>query len=141
MTNHDGYGDDYLRAILRQTKTVAVVGASADPDRPSNLVMRYLQANGFRVIPVNPSLAGAMILGERAFAALKEVPVPVDLVDVFRVSGAAPEIVADAIGIRARAVWMQVGVRHDEAARRGEAAGLKIVMDRCVKTELSRLFG
>jgi len=141
VTNHDGYGDDYLRAILRQTKTVAVVGASADPDRPSNLVMRYLQANGFRVIPVNPSLAGAMILGERAFAALKEVPVPVDLVDVFRVSGAAPEIVADAIGIRARAVWMQVGVRHDEAARRGEAAGLKIVMDRCVKTELSRLFG
>jgi predicted CoA-binding protein len=139
--NHDSYGDDYLRGVLRRTKTIAMVGASPNWNRPSYFVMKYLQAKGFRVIPVNPRAVGEEILGEPVVASLADVPVPVDLVDVFRASDAAPAIVEEAIRIGARTVWMQIGVRHDEAAARAEAAGLELVMNRCPKIEYSRLCG
>lgn len=139
--NHDSYADDYLRDVLRRTRTVAMVGASPHWNRPSYFVMKYLQAKGFRVIPVNPRAAGETILGERCYAALGEIPVPIDMVDVFRTSDAAPGIVEDAIKIGAKTVWMQIGVRHDEAARHAEAAGLNVVMNRCPKIEYSRLCG
>jgi len=139
--NHDLYDDAYLRGILRRTKTVAMVGASPNWNRPSFFVMKYLQSKGFRVIPVNPRAAGEAILGEPVVAALADVTVPVDLVDVFRTSDAAPAIVEDAIRIGAKAVWMQIGVRHDAAAARAEAAGLAVVMNRCPKIEYSRLCG
>jgi predicted CoA-binding protein len=139
--NHDAYSDEYLRRILRQTHVIAMVGASPNWNRPSFFVMKYLQSKGFRVIPVNPKAAGEEILGERAVASLTDIREPVDLVDVFRASDAAPAIVEDAIRIGAKAVWMQIGVRHDEAARRAEAAGLLVVMNRCPKIEYSRLCG
>jgi predicted CoA-binding protein len=139
--NHDSYSDDYLRGILRRTKTIAMVGASPNWNRPSYFVMKYLQSKGFRVIPVNPRAAGEEILGETAVASLADVPVPVDMVDVFRASDAAPGIVEDAIRIGARTVWMQIGVRHDAAAATAEAAGLDVVMNHCPKIEFSRLCG
>ena len=139
--NHDSYSDEYLRGILRRTKTIAMVGASPNWNRPSYFVMKYLQSKGFRVIPVNPRAAGEEILGEPVVATLAEVGVPVDLVDVFRASDAAPGIVEDAIRIGAKTVWMQIGVRHDEAAARAEQAGLDVVMNRCPKIEYSRLCG
>ena len=139
--NHDSYSDEYLRGILRRTKTIAMVGASPNWNRPSYFVMKYLQSKGFRVIPVNPRAAGEEILGEPVVATLAGVGVPVDLVDVFRASDAAPGIVEDAIRIGAKTVWMQIGVRHDEAAARAEQAGLDVVMNRCPKIEYSRLCG
>ena len=139
--NHDSYDDAYLRGILRGVRTIAMVGASPHWNRPSYFAMKYLQAKGFRVIPVNPAAAGETILGERCYAKLTEIPDPVDMVDVFRASAHAPGIVEDAIRIGAKVVWMQIGVRHDEAAARAEAAGLKVVMDRCPKIEYSRLVG
>jgi predicted CoA-binding protein len=139
--NHDAYSDDYLRGILRRTRTIAMVGASPNWNRPSYFVMKYLQSKGFRVIPVNPRALGEEILGEPVVAALGDIAVPVDLVDVFRTSEAAPGIVEDAIRIGAKAVWMQIGVRHDAAARRAEAAGLDVVMNHCPKIEYSRLCG
>ena len=139
--NHDSYSDDYLRGILRRTKIIAMVGASPNWNRPSYFVMKYLQSKGFRVIPVNPRALGEEILGEPVVASLIDIAVPVDLVDVFRTSDAAPAIVEDAIKIGAKAVWMQIGVRHDEAAARAEAAGLDVVMNRCPKIEYSRLCG
>jgi uncharacterized protein len=141
LVNHDDYSDDYLRGILRRTKTIAMVGASPNWNRPSYFVMKYLQSKGFRVIPVNPRALGEEILGEPVVAALGDIAVPVDLVDVFRTSDAAPGIVEDAIRIGARTVWMQIGVRHDQAAARAEAAGLDVVMNRCPKIEYSRLCG
>ena len=139
--NHDSYTDDYLRGVLRRTKTIAMVGASPNWNRPSYFVMKYLQSKGFRVIPVNPRAQGQEILGEPVVAALADIAVPVDLVDVFRTSDAAPAIVEEAIRIGAKTVWMQIGVRHDEAAARAEAAGLEVVMNRCPKIEYSRLCG
>ena len=138
---HDSYSDDYLRGILRRTKVIAMVGASPNWNRPSYFVMKYLQGKGFRVIPVNPRAAGEEILGEPVVASLTDIGVPVDMVDVFRASDAAPAIVEDAIRIGAKTVWMQIGVRHDEAAARAEAAGLDVVMNRCPKIEYSRLCG
>jgi predicted CoA-binding protein len=139
--NHDDYSDAYLRGILRRTKTIAMVGASPNWNRPSYFVMKYLQGKGFRVIPVNPRALGEEILGEPVVAALTDITVPVDMVDVFRASDAAPAIVEDAIKIGAKIVWMQIGVRHDEAAARAEAEGLDVVMNRCPKIEFSRLCG
>ena len=139
--NHDDYSDEYLRGLLRRTKTIAMVGASPNWNRPSYFVMKYLQGKGFRVIPVNPRAAGEEILGEPVVASLTDITVPVDMVDVFRASDAAPAIVEDAIRIGAKIVWMQIGVRHDEAAARAEAAGLEVVMNRCPKIEFSRLCG
>jgi predicted CoA-binding protein len=139
--NHDSYSDEYLRAILRRTRTIAMVGASPHWNRPSYFVLKYLQAKGFRVIPVNPKAAGEEILGEICYASLAEVPVPIDMVDIFRASAAAPSIVEEAIRLGAKTVWMQIGVRHDEAAARAEAAGLSVVMNHCPKIEFSRLCG
>jgi predicted CoA-binding protein len=139
--DHDSYSDEYLRRILRQTRTIAMVGASPHWNRPSYFVLKYLQAKGFRVIPVNPRAAGEAILGETCHADLADVPVPIDMVDVFRHADAAPAIVEEAIRLGAKTVWMQIGVRHAAAAARAEAAGLSVVMNHCPKIEFSRLCG
>jgi predicted CoA-binding protein len=139
--DHEAYSDDYLRAILRDVRVIAMVGASPNWNRPSYFAMKYLQAKGYRVIPVNPAAAGQQILGERCYGALDELPVKVDMVDIFRNSTAAGPIADDAIKHGAKVVWMQLGVRNDAAAQRAEAAGLKVVMNRCPKIEYGRLSG
>lgn len=135
------YADGFLREILKQVRTIAVVGASSNWNRPSYFVAKYLQDKGYRVIPVNPGLAGQQLLGETVYADLKSIPEPVDMVDIFRNSAAAGPIADDAIAIGAKVVWMQLSVRNDEAAQRAQAAGLKVVMDRCPKIEFGRLSG
>jgi len=135
------YTDDQLVGIYRQARTVAMVGASPNWNRPSYFVMKYLQRKGYRVIPVNPIAAGQQILGETAVADLASVDVPVDVVDIFRKAEAVPGIVEDAIRIGAKVVWMQLGIRHAEAAARAEAAGLAVVQNRCMKIEFGRLSG
>jgi predicted CoA-binding protein len=139
------YPDEALRRILKQTRTIAMIGASPSWVRPSNFAMKYLQGKGYRVIPVNPRAAGEEVLGERVYGTLGEVPGPVETVDVFRASDAAGEAVDDAIALKDRLgirfVWLQLGVRNDEAARRANAAGIEVIMDRCVKIEYGRLFG
>lgn len=137
--NHDSYSEDYIRGILREVQTIAMVGASPNWNRPSYFAMKYLQAKGYRVIPVNPREAGKDILGEKVYASLAEIPVKVDMVDCFRNSEAIPPIAEEAIRIGAKVLWMQLGVRHDEAAAKAEAAGLKVVMNRCPKIEYGRL--
>lgn len=139
--DHDHYSDSYLRRILREVKTIAMVGASANWNRPSYFAMKYLQEKGYRVIPVNPVATGEDILGEKVYASLDEVPEKIDMVDIFRNSEAAGPITHDAIRLGAKVVWMQLGVRNDAAARRAEAAGLSVVMDRCPKIEHARLTG
>lgn len=139
--NHDAYEDDYIRALLGDTKTVAMVGASANNVRPSYFVLKYLLEKGFTVIPVNPGMAGSEILGQMTYAALDDVPVPIDMVDIFRNSDVAGSVTDDAVRLGAKSVWMQLGVRNDEAAARAEAAGLSVVMDRCPKIEYGRLSG
>jgi predicted CoA-binding protein len=131
--------DADLRALLSATKTIAMVGASDNPSRDSNRVMRFLQGQGYKVIPVNPVLAGTMLNGEPVVACLADIAEPVDMVDVFRRADAVLPIVADAIAIGAKAVWMQLGIVHAEAAAAAEAAGLVVVMDRCPKQEIPRL--
>ncbi len=135
------YTDDYLRQILQEVRTIAVVGASSNWNRPSYFVIKYLQDKGYRVIPVNPGLAGQELLGERVYADLQSIPEPVDMVDIFRNSQAAGPIADEAVAIGAKVVWMQLGVRNDEAAVRASAAGLRVVMDRCPKIEFGRLGG
>jgi len=139
--NHDTYSDAYIRDILTRCRTIAMVGASPNTSRPSYFAMKYLKAKGFRVIPVNPGQAGKEILGERVYASLGEIEEKVDIVDIFRASGAALAITGEAIAIGARVVWMQLGVRNDDAARLAEEAGLHVVMNRCPKIEYGRLSG
>lgn len=131
--------DDELRMLLGNAHLIALVGASKKPERDSYRVMEFLQAHHYRVIPVNPGLAGEMILGESVHADLSEIADPIDIVDIFRNSEAAGEVVDAAIVAGAGAVWMQLGVINPEAAERAEAAGLKVVMNRCPKIELARL--
>ena len=119
------YSDAKLRSILQRVKTIALVGASPNWNRPSYFVMKYLQSKGYRVIPVNPGIAGKPLLGEMAYASLRDIPEPVDMVDVFRASDEVPPIVDDAIAIGAKVLWMQLGVRNDEAAKKAEAAGTR----------------
>jgi len=141
---HDRYEDDYIRGILRETKVIAMVGASSNWNRPSYFAMKYLQRKDFRVIPVNPREAGNKILGETVYAALADIPDKIDMVDVFRNSEAAGPIADEAIAVGAKTLWMQLGVRNDAAAERAEAAGLRVVMNRCPKIEfgcLSREIG
>jgi predicted CoA-binding protein len=137
--NHKDYSDAYLRDILTSVRTIAVVGASPRPHRPSHGVMRYLQRQGYRAIPVNPFVDGDSLLGEHCYAALADIPEPVDLVDIFRRSELAGAAVDDAIAIGAKAVWLQLGVIDAAAAARAEASGLKVVMDRCPAIEIPRL--
>ena len=137
--NHDNYPDDYLRDILESVRTIAVVGASPRRERPSHRVMAYLQRRGYRTIPVNPNAAGGEINGERVYASLAEVPEPVDMVDVFRRTEAAGGVADAAIAIAAKVVWMQLGVRDDNAAARAEAVGIEVVMNRCPAIEIPRL--
>ncbi|MBK1635859.1 CoA-binding protein [Rhodovulum adriaticum] len=138
-------GDDQIRTILQRARVIAVVGLSADPVRPSHYVARYLQRRGKRVIPVNPRLAGQRVLGEPAYADLAAIPadLPVDMVDIFRQSDHVPPIVEEALASlpALRTVWMQIGVRHEDAAARARAAGCDVVQDRCPKIEYQRLFG
>jgi len=131
--------DADIRALLEETRTIAMIGASDRPDRPSYRVMQTLQAHGYRVIPVNPQITGEHIHGEFVFRDLSQLGDPIDMVDIFRNSAAAGEAVDQAIAAGAKSVWMQLGVINEEAAARAEAAGLKVVMNRCPAIELPRL--
>jgi predicted CoA-binding protein len=139
--NHDNYSDDYLRDILRGVHTIAMVGASERPNRPSHYVMAFLQAHGYRVIPVNPRATVPNIRDEKVYGSLAEIPEAIDMVDVFRRSEEVAAVLDEAIAKRAKVIWMQLGVRDDVAARRAEQAGLKVVMNRCPKIELTLLGG
>lgn len=142
---HDRYDNGYITAILNETKTVAMVGASANINRPSYFVMKYLLGKGFAVIPVNPGLAGQEILGQKVVGSLADIDRQVDMVDIFRNSEAALGIVRECIALKdklaLKVIWMQLSVRNDEAAAEAEAAGLKVVMNRCPKIEYGRLSG
>src|SRR5881275_3193173 len=139
------YSDQQIRRILERVRTIAMVGASSNWNRPSYFVMKYLQGKGYRVIPVNPGIAGQELLGEKVYGSLREIPAEtaeqVDMVDVFRPAGETPAIVEDSITIGAPVVWMQLGIRNDEAAERAEAAGIEVIMNRCPKIEFGRLGG
>lgn len=137
---HLRYSPEFLKEILTATKTIALVGASANTARDSNEVMQYLQRRGYRVIPVNPGLAGQQLLGETVYATLKDIPDKIDLVDVFRNSAAAGPICDEAIAIGTKYIWMQLGVTNEDGAARAEKAGLKVVMNRCPKIEIPQLF-
>jgi predicted CoA-binding protein len=126
-----------IATLLREAKTIAVVGLSSNPERPSYSVAQYLQKHGYRVIPVNPT--ETEVLGEKSFASLKDIPEYVDIVDVFRRSEFVPEIADHAIEIGARALWLQMGVIHEEAAQKAKAAGLTVVMDQCIAVDHSLL--
>ncbi|NQU56771.1 MAG: CoA-binding protein [Rhodospirillales bacterium] len=139
------YSDELLRNILKQVKTIAMVGASANWVRPSNFAMKYLQGKGYRVIPVNPGQAGKEILGETVYASLSDIPDNFDMVDIFRNAAAAGPIMDEAIALTEAkgisVVWMQLGIVNEDAAQKGAAAGLSVIMDRCPKIEYARLFG
>ena len=137
--DHETYSDAYLRDILTSVRTIAIVGASPRRERPSNGVMAYLQRRGYRAIPVNPNAVGTTINGETVYAKLADVPEPIDMVDVFRRSEMAGVVVDEAIAAGAKVVWMQLGVRDDDAAARAEAHGLQVVMNRCPAIEIPRL--
>lgn len=133
--------DDAIRSILLNARTIAIVGASANPERPSHSVMDFLQRRGYRVRPVNPGLAGQELLGVRVAARLSEIDEPIDIVDVFRQSSAVPEIVDESLGLTPPpgTIWMQIGVRNDSAAEKARSAGLAVIQDRCPKIEFARL--
>jgi predicted CoA-binding protein len=139
--NHDSYPDAYIRDILVHHRTIAMVGATPNPSRPSYFAMKYLLGKGFHIIPVNPGHAGNTILDQPVYGALGEITEPIEIVDIFRNSEAALPITREAIRIGAKVVWMQLGVRNDEAAKLAEEAGLKVVMNRCPKIEYGCLSG
>ena len=131
--------DAEIKALLEGARTIALVGASDRPDRPSYGVMKRLQDHGYRVIPVNPQITGEHVHGEFVYRELAQIGLPIDIVDIFRRPQAAGEAVDEAIAAGAKAIWMQLGVINEEAAARAEAAGLKVVMDRCPAIEIPRL--
>lgn len=141
--NHTTYSDNFIRAILDEVRTIAMVGASPNNIRPSYFAMKYLLDKGYRVIPVNPGHAGKEILGQTVYGRLADIPEPVDMVDIFRSSEAAAGVVDEALALDPlpKVIWMQLGVRNDEATAKAEAAGLRVVMDRCPKIEYGRLSG
>lgn len=141
--NHESYSDDYIRSILKEVKNVAIVGASANDARPSYFVLKYLMGRGYRMFPVNPGLAGQEILGAKVYATLKDIPEPLDMVEIFRNSAAAGPIVDEALALDPlpKVIWMQLSVRNDEAAAKAEARGVRVVMNRCPKIEYGRLSG
>jgi len=143
VTNHDSYSDDLIRGILKSTKTIALVGASANDARPSYFVLKYLLGRGYRLFPVNPGLAGQEILGAKVYTSLKDIPEPLDMVEIFRNSAAAGPIVDEALALDPlpKVIWMQLSVRNDEAAAKAEARGLTVIMNRCPKIEYGRLSG
>jgi len=139
--NHDNYDDSYIRGILNTVKTIAMFGASEKQNRPSYFAFKYLLERGYTMIPVNPGHAGHDMLGQRIYAKLADIPAPVDMVDIFRGSRYAPAIVQEALALKTlpSVIWMQLGVRNDEAAALAEANGMKVVMNRCPKIEYGRL--
>ena len=139
--DHDSYSDSYIRGILNSVKSIAMVGASERENRPSYFAFKYLLERGYAMIPVNPGQAGESILGRRVYARLADVPEPIDMVDIFRNSRYATAVVEEALALKPRpqVIWMQLGVRNDEAAALAEANGLKVVMNRCPKIEYGRL--
>jgi uncharacterized protein len=140
---HDSYPDDTIRGILKSVKTIALVGASQNPARPSWIVAKYLIDRGYDVIPINPGLAGKDLLGRRVYGSLRDIPHPVDMVEIFRNSAAAGPITDEALSIDPlpKVIWMQLSVRNDAAAAKAEAAGVQVVMNRCPKIEFGRLSG
>ncbi len=141
--NHDSYDNAYISGILNSVKTVAIVGASANDVRPSFFVAKYLIDKGFDVYPVNPGQAGKEIAGRLTYATLADIPVPIDMVDIFRASDAVPPLVDEVLALTPlpKVIWMQLTVRHDVVAAKAEAAGIKVVMNRCPKIEYGRLSG
>lgn len=141
--NHDAYDDAYIADTLNSVRTIAIVGASANDVRPSYFVAKYLIGKGYEVYPVNPGHAGKEILGRMTYASLADVPGGIDMVDIFRASNAVSGIVDEALALdpRPKVIWTQLSVRNDEAAARAEAAGIKVVMNRCPKIEYARLAG
>jgi len=135
------YPDDFLRSILTEVKTIALVGISANPTRPSRTVFEFLQRRGYRMVGVNPALAGKDISGAPIYARLEDIPVPVDMVDIFRNSAAAGGVVDEVLALspKPKVIWMQLDVRNDAAAQRARVQGLKVVMNRCPKIEIPRL--
>jgi uncharacterized protein len=139
--NHDAYPDNYIRGILNTVKAIAMVGASEKQNRPSYFAFKYLLERGYRMIPVNPGHAGKTLLGQKIYARLSDIPEPIDMVDIFRSSQYTLPIVEEALSLKPRpqVIWMQLGVRSDEAAALAEANGLKVIMNRCPKIEYGRL--
>lgn len=139
--NHDRYDDNYISGILTSVKTIALLGASPNAERPSYGVMKFLLGRGYKVIPVNPGQAGKEILGQTVYATLADIPGPVDMVDVFRSAEYLPAIVDEVLALpqKPKVIWGQLSVRHDEAAAKAEAAGLQVVMNRCPAIEYPRL--
>jgi len=139
--DHDNYSDTYIRGLLNTVKTIAMVGISPKDNRPSYFAFKYLLERGYHMIPVNPGQAGGDILGQKVYAKLAEIPEPVDMVDIFRAPQYAPGVVEEALALKPRpkVIWMQLGIRNDEAAKLAEDNGLKVVMNRCPKIEYGRL--
>ncbi len=138
---HKDYSDAYIRNILGEVRTIAMVGSSTNWNRPSFFAMKYLQQKGFRIIPVNPTAHGQSILGEPVFKSLADIQDKIDMVDVFRKSEECVAYAEEAVRVGAKVLWLQLGVRNDDAARLAEAAGLRVVMNRCPKIEYARLHG
>ena len=141
--SHDSYPDDLIRSILKSTKTIAMVGASANEVRPSYFVLKYLLGRGYRMFPVNPGIAGTEILGAKVYGSLADIPEPLDMVEIFRNSEAADGIVDEALALNPlpKVIWMQLSVRNDVAAARAEARGVQVIMNRCPKIEYGRISG
>ncbi|OYQ34112.1 hypothetical protein CHU95_11645 [Niveispirillum lacus] len=138
--NHDQYSDDLLRHVLESARRIAVVGATADPAKPSFYVMKFLADRGHQVIPVNPALAGQTVLGQAAYASLADLPERPDMVDIFRRPDAAGKVAVEAAGRGIPYIWMQLGIRNEAAAAAAEALGSTVIMDRCPMIEVPRLY-
>jgi predicted CoA-binding protein len=139
--NHDNYPDNYIRGILNTVKTIAMVGISPKENRPSYFAFKYLLERGYHMIPVNPGQAGKLILNQKVYARLSDIPEPIDMVDIFRASEHVLPVVEEALKLQPKpqVIWMQLTIRNEEAARLAEAEGLKVVMNRCPKIEYGRL--